>query len=146
LHVSWERLVSGPGLATVFRFVAHDRGVATPNWFDAAVTAGDPAAAVAEHALDGGDELAERALRLFVQLYGAEAGNLALKLMATGGVWIAGGIAPKIRPALESWGFLDAFLAKGRMRPLLERMPVSLVLDDRAALIGAARFAVETAI
>jgi len=142
-HVSWERLVSGPGLANLFRFVIEDEAEAMPEWFQHAVSDGDPAAAVAERAFAGDDPWAERALRLFVRLYGAEAGNLALKLMATGGVWVAGGIAPKIRPALEQWGFVDAFLAKGRMRPLLERMPVHLVLDDRAALIGAARFAVD---
>jgi len=142
-HVSWERLVSGPGLENLFRFVVEDDSAALPEWFQRAAADGDPAAAVAERAFAGDDPWAERALRLFVRLYGAEAGNLALKMMATGGVWVAGGIAPKIRPALEGWGFVDAFLAKGRMRPLLERMPVYLVLDDRAALVGAARVAVD---
>jgi glucokinase len=143
LHVSWERVVSGPGLVSVFEFVVHDERVEVPEWFEIAGKDGDQAAAIAERAFSGDSPAAERALRLFVRLYGAEAGNLALKMMATGGLWIAGGIAPKIRPALERWGFMDAFLAKGRMQPLLERMPVRLVLDDRTALFGAARCAAE---
>lgn len=136
VHVSWERVVSGPGLVRVFRFVLDDEGVASPVWLE---QADDPAATVARRGLDGADPLAERALALFVRLYGAEAGNLALKVMSTGGVYLGGGITPKIRPALERFGFLEAFRAKGRMRPLLEAMPVRLVLDDRAALYGAAR-------
>ena len=83
-------------------------------------------------------------LGLWARLYGEEAGNLALKLMATGGVWVGGGIAPKILPVLEGGAFLDGFFAKGRMRPLMESMSVHVVLDDRAALIGAARRAAES--
>jgi glucokinase len=81
------------------------------------------------------------ALELFVRLYGVEAGNLALKIMASGGVYVGGGIAPKILPQLESGAFLAAFSAKGRMRGLLERMPVRVILNDRTALYGPAVFA-----
>nr|MCU0856687.1 glucokinase [Paracoccaceae bacterium] len=93
----------------------------------------------------GACEVAARTLELFARLYGEEAGNLALKLMATGGVWVGGGIAPKILPALEEGAFMRGFLAKGRMRPLLETMPVRVVLDDRVGLLGAARCAAAAA-
>jgi glucokinase len=85
--------------------------------------------------------LCVQALDLFVALYGAEAGNLALTLLATGGVYLGGGIAPKILPKLKDPIFLNAFLTKGRMRPLLEAMPVRVILNDRTALFGAARYA-----
>ncbi len=137
-HVCWEMVVSGPGLLRILRFVLDDEGLPMPSWLEAA---DDPAAAITGRALAGGDRLAERALGLFVRLYGAEAGNLALKVMATGGVYLGGGITPRILPALERFGFLEALRAKGRMRPLLEAMPVRAVLDDRAALYGAARCA-----
>jgi glucokinase len=140
-HVSWERVLSGPGLAGLFRFLAEDAGEQVPDWFEDADRAGDPAAAVSKAALESRSELGVRTLELFARLYGEEAGNLALKVMATGGVWVGGGIAPKILPFLEGGAFMDGFLAKGRMRALMESMPVRVVLEDRIALLGAARFA-----
>jgi len=140
-HVSWERVVSGPGLVAVYSFLRDSgRGIEEP-WVADALGAGDPAAAITEAARDGRSPLCARALDLFVGLYGAEAGNLALKTMATGGVYLGGGIAPRIAERLCAGGFMHAFLAKGRMRPLLEAMPVRVVLNDRAALLGAARCA-----
>jgi glucokinase len=82
-----------------------------------------------------------QALDLFVSIYGAEAGNLALKVMATGGVFVGGGIAPKIIAKLKETTFVEAFTAKGRLRPLLEAMPVRVILNDKTALLGAARYA-----
>jgi glucokinase len=140
-HVSWERVLSGPGLADLFRFMVSEAGETEPEWFFEADRAGDPVPALSEAALEGRCEISVRTLELFVRLYGEEAGNLALKIMATGGVWVGGGIAPRILPVLEGGAFMGGFLAKGRMRPLLEEMPVRVVLDDRAALLGAARFA-----
>ena len=140
-HVSWERVLSGPGLADLFRFMVTEAGETEPNWFLEADHAGDPVPAVSEMALEGRCDISVRTLELFARLYGEEAGNLALKVMATGGVWVGGGIAPRIRRFLEDGAFMEGFLAKGRMRPLLESMPVRIVLDDRAALLGAARFA-----
>ena len=140
-RVSWERVVSGPGLVNILRFLRDTgRAVEEPE-LAAAMAAGDPAAAIADAAQAGRSPLAARALGLFVRLYGAEAGNLALKTMATGGVYLGGGIPPKILPALAD-GFLPAFRDKGRMRPLMEAMPVRVVLDPRVALRGAARCAV----
>jgi glucokinase len=144
-HVSWERVLSGPGLADLFRFMVSDAGESEPEWFQEAEQTGDPVPAISKMALGDRCELSVRTLELFARLYGEEAGNLALKLMATGGVWVGGGIAPRIRRFLESGAFMDGFLAKGRMRPLLEAIPVKIVLDDRTALLGSARFAAETA-
>ena len=140
-HVSWERVLSGPGLADLFRFMVSETGESEPAWFLEADHAGDPVPAVSEMALEGRCEISVRTLELFVRLFGEEAGNLALKVMATGGVWVGGGIAPRIRRFFEDGAFMKGFLAKGRMRTLLESMPVTIVLDDRAALFGAACFA-----
>jgi glucokinase len=141
--VSWERVLSGSGLADLYRFMLGETGQPEPDWFVEARRSGDPTPAVSAAGLAGECEVAALTLDLFAHLYGEEAGNLALKLMATGGVWVGGGIAPKILPVLEGGAFLDGFLAKGRMRPLLEAIPVHVVLDDRAALLGAARRAAE---
>lgn len=138
-HVSWERVLSGPGIASIFRFMVEDSGEAAPEWFEEADRLGDPVPAISERAAGNRCDLCVRTLDLYVRLYGQEAGNLALKLMATGGLWVGGGIAPKILPILEKGGFIDGFLAKGRMRPLLEATPVKVILDDRTALFGAAR-------
>ncbi len=140
-HVSKERVLSGPGLVNIFRFVQHSAGVQGPAWLVDALGDGDPAAAVAGAAMTHASPLAVQALDIFAAVYGAEAGNLALSVMATGGVYIGGGIAPRIVAKLKEPLFVDAFLAKGRMRSLLETMPLKVILNDRAALIGAARFA-----
>ena len=140
-HVSWERVLSGPGLADLFRFMVSEAGESEPDWFVEAEDAGDPVPTISEMALKGRCDVSARTLELFARLYGEEAGNLALKVMATGGVWVGGGIAPRIREFLEDGAFMKGFLAKGRMRPLLEMMPVRIILDDGAALLGAARFA-----
>jgi glucokinase len=137
--VSWERVLSGPGLTDLYRFMLVEAGRTAPEWFTDVGRHGDQASAVSAAGLDGSCEVAVRTLRLFARLYGDEAANLSLKLMATGGVWIGGGIAPKILPVLEGGAFLEGFLAKGRMRPVLESIPVRVILDDRAALLGAAR-------
>lgn len=140
-HVSWERVVSGPGLVNVFAFLRDTGRGEEPAWLAEEMRVGDPAAAVARAALEGRSSLATRALEIFASAYGAAAGNAALQFAAGAGVWIAGGIAPRILPALRAPGFLEAFRDKGRFRPWLEKVPVRVVLDDRAALLGAARYA-----
>ena len=100
---------------------------------------------ITRNALAAKSPLCEHALDIFVDVYGAEAGNLALKVMATGGVYVGGGIAPRILPRLRGPAFVKAFVAKGRMRPLLEAMPVRVVLNERLALLGAARYAASEA-
>ena len=140
-HVSWERVLAGPGLVNIHSFLRHQRGVETPAWLAEEMRNGDPAAAISKAAQSDQDDICEEALEMFVRLYGAEAGNLALKQMATGGVYIGGGIAPKILDWMKKEDFMQAFLAKGRMRPLLERMPVRVILNDRTALYGPAVYA-----
>jgi len=140
-HVSWERVLSGPGLHDIDRFLRRRAGAAPPEWLEHARVAGDPAAAIAEAALAGSDEIASQALDRFVTYLGAEAGNLALKTLATRGVYVAGGIAPKILARLQEGPFLRAFADKGRMRPILAAMPVIVIIDELTALRGAARAA-----
>jgi glucokinase len=143
-HVSWERIVSGPGLVNLFSFLCQHRNVPLPDWVQHEIQHGDAAASIAEAALSKNDELCIETLDWFVRLYGAEAGNLALKVMSRGGIYLGGGIAPKILPRLTSGMFLDAFFNKGRMRPVLESMPVKVILNDRVALYGAALHALIT--
>jgi len=138
-HVSWERVLSGQGLFNIYRFLRDTGRHDEPAWLAEAIAQGDPPAAVTNAALVGTSELAGAALDLFVSLYGSEAGNLALKTYATGGVYVAGGIAPKILPRLLDGAFARAFTAKGRMAPLLSAVPVRVVLSDLVNLLGAAR-------
>ncbi|MEO8332222.1 MAG: glucokinase, partial [Gallionella sp.] len=137
-HVSWERVVSGTGLSSMHEFLCLYRQAAAPQWLVEKMRNGDPAAAIAKAALAGRNEICVETLNWFVRLYGAEAGNLALKVMSRGGIYLGGGIAPKILPLLKQGAFLEAFLNKGRMRRLLEAMPVKVILNDRAALFGPA--------
>ncbi|MBX7083228.1 MAG: glucokinase [Nannocystaceae bacterium] len=138
-HVSWERVVSGPGLAAVHAFLRERAGAPQPAWMQCTPT--ELPGRIAAHARDGSDEIAAEALQRFLGLYGAEAGNLALKFLAIGGVYVGGGIAPKLADAFADSPFTERFLAKGRMRALLEDIPVYLVLDDHAGLWGAASYA-----
>ncbi len=128
-HVSYERVVSGPGLAHIYAFLSREGPL---------LSAEDPPAAIAQAGMEGRDEHAVKALETFIALYGAQAGNLALTCLAKGGVFIAGGIAPKILPALEKGSFMDNFRDKGRMAVLLENMPVKVVLNGDVGLLGAA--------
>lgn len=139
-HVSWERVVSGVGLVNLHGFLRSHLGVPVPDWLAREMAAGDAAAAISSAALGGRDPLCDQALDLFVRLYGAEAGNHALKIMATGGVYIGGGIAPKILQRIKGPGFMQAFLDKGRMRPLLTAIPVRVILNERTALYGPALY------
>lgn len=140
-HVSFERVVSGPGLANIYGFLRDTGRGEEPEWLRERLAREDLAAVISEAALDGKSALCEKALNLFVSLFGAEAGNLALKFKASGGLFIGGGIAPKIVRKLTDSTFMAAFVAKGRMRNLLQAVPVRVILNDRTALLGAARVA-----
>jgi glucokinase len=140
-RVSYERVVSGPGLYNIYRFLLATDGSTEAEWLRARMESGDPSAVVAEAALGRGDSRAIQALDLFVSIYGAEAGNLALKALAVGGVFVGGGIAPKIRTKLEDGAFVTAFRDKGRLGEMMATIPVHLVLEPRAALLGAAAIA-----
>jgi glucokinase len=141
-HVSYERILSGAGLVNVYEFLCTQCSADKSAGLPSQIARGDAAAAaISQAALNGTDRLAEAALDLWISVYGAEAGNLALKTMATGGIFLAGGISPKILPKLKGPVFMRAFLEKGRMRSLLEGISVQIIVNDKAGLLGAARCA-----
>jgi len=144
-HVSWERVVSGPGIRTLHRYLVEKEAVPCPDWLGRAMAEGDPSAAIVAAARDRSDRGSLDALNWFLALLGAEAGNHALKVMATGGVFIAGGIPPRLLDFIRQGSLLDRFFAKGRMSDLMRRIPVHLVMDDHVALLGAAGCALEGA-
>jgi glucokinase len=139
-HVSYETVCSGIGLLTLYRYLRERSRTQEPAWLASAIRNGD-AAAISSAGLTGRDAVCAEALDLMVSIYGAEAGNLALRLLATGGIYIGGGIAPHILPKLRHHSFLDSLTAKGRFRSMLEQIPVHVILNERAALFGAARIA-----
>ncbi|HTS49380.1 MAG TPA: glucokinase [Bryobacteraceae bacterium] len=143
-HVSYERVLSGPGLHNIYEFLRDTGRGEEPAWLADAIAHSDPSAAIAKSGLEGTSNLGVQALDIFVSIYGAEAGNLALKVVATGGTFIGGGIAPKIIKKLNSPTFLNAFQAKGRISPLLRDIPVRVITNDKAALLGAGRVAAMT--
>jgi glucokinase len=139
-HVGYDRIVSGPGLVDICEFLlSSDPG----NAGDLArmLVKDDAPRLITERALSGEDRLCAAALDLFVSIYGAEAGNLALKAMATGGVYVGGGIAPLILDALKKGAFMRAFVDKGRFKNLLKDVPVRVILNPDTALSGAALLA-----
>lgn len=148
-RVSVERVVSGLGITSIYQFL-RDRKIATESpeiaqtvrtWEQEAGKAEktvDPGAFIGSAALEKSDRLSEQTMQLFIEAYGAEAGNLALKLLPYGGLYIAGGIAPKILPLMQNGSFLLNFTQKGRMRSLLEEIPVHIILNQQVGLIGAA--------
>jgi len=140
-HVSWERVLSGPGLFNIYKWLRDAGRCPEPPWLAAELQKGDPPAVISRIALAGRSELCAKALDLFVTLLGSEAGNFALKLVATGGLYLGGGIAPKILNKLGSAAFREALIGKGRMRPVLEEIPVRVILNDKTALRGAAHCA-----
>ncbi|MEO0708185.1 MAG: glucokinase [Cyanobacteria bacterium J06649_5] len=159
-RVSIERVVSGMGIVSIYecfrddyaRFreiygfepEASDITLALEAWQQASKTgqkAKSPAALIAKHAMEHDDTLCQKTMQLFVRLYGAEAGNFALKLLPYGGLYITGGIAAKILPLMEKEGFLDAFLSKGRVSSLLKDVPVHIVLNPKVGLMGAVLYA-----
>jgi len=145
-HVSWERVISGRGLEDAYDFLRDSR----ENREDEAVgrelralrrQGKDTAEAISHHALEGSDRLSAAAMEIFLRAFGAQAGNLALAVRATAGVFIAGGIAPKILPKLQEGPFLEAFRSKGRLTELMEEVPVRVVVKDGVGLLGAAAVA-----
>lgn len=139
-HVSWERVVSGPGLVEVFRFL--QSGVGAGSGLELVDVDGESGARrITELALQHKHPIAIKALQLFVECYGAFAGNLALTGLTRGGVYVAGGIAPKIIEKLKSGAFISAFCDKGRYAALLRQIPVRVVMNPKVGLFGAARAA-----
>lgn len=140
-HVSYERVCSGMGLLNIYRFLRGRSRTPEPPWLTAEIAARDAGAVISRAALGQRDPVCVQALDVMVSIYGAEAGNLALKYLATGGVYVGGGIAPQILPKLRDGTFIRSFIAKGRFAEILERLPVQVILNDRTALLGAAHYA-----
>jgi len=141
-RISFERVVSGMGLTNIYEFLREVRGMEEPAWLAARIAAAhDANSVITEMALAAKSEICEKALDMFVSAYGAEAGNLALKVLSVGGLYIGGGIAPRILEKLKDGTFLKAFTDKGRLSQLLINMPVRIILESKAALLGAAAYA-----
>ncbi|MEO0458217.1 MAG: glucokinase [Cyanobacteria bacterium P01_A01_bin.114] len=154
-RISTERIVSGIGIVSIYQFLRDEIRLAAESapmtaafqtWEAASQTGEEvdsPAVCITQSAIAGSDMLAQQTMELFVQAYGAEAGDLALKLLPYGGLYVTGGIAAKILPLMKTGGFLDAFLNKGRVSPLLKQVPVHIVLNPKVGLIGAALHAAQ---
>ncbi len=136
-RVSYERVVSGPGLVTLYEFIVASGRAATTDIVRKRMANEDAGAVIGACALEGSDEACVRAARLFVSLYGAEAGNLALTCLPRGGLFIAGGIAAKLLPLMQAGPFMESFKHKGRMSPLLDSIPITLIRDSQVGLLGA---------
>jgi glucokinase len=145
-HVSYERVCSGLGIPNIYDYLKESGVAAEPDWLAQRLcTVDDRTPVIAEAAMDEEQpcELCTAAMEMFLRILGAEAGNLALKVLATGGIYLGGGIPPRILPALTKPIFLTSFRDKGRFRSLLSRIPVKVILNPKAALLGAACYGLE---
>ncbi len=140
-HISYERILSGSGIDALYRFLVSIGFGPQPSFMEALPKNTDKSAQISRGALEYDDPLCKETLRLFCEIYGAEAGNLALKSLSVGGIYIGGGIAPKILPVLQEGKFAERFFAKGRFENLLKKMPLLVCLDSHAALLGAVHYA-----
>ena len=140
-QVSWEHVLSGPGSFNIYQFLRDTGRGKEPAWLAEEFRKVDPPIAITRAALDGKCELCSQTLDLLVRYYGMEAANLGLKMLATAGVYVGGGIAPRIIRKIQDGSFLKSFVGEGRMKNLLSAMPVRVIMNDKTALIGAARYA-----
>ncbi len=140
-HVSYERVVSGPGLRHIYEFLIETRRETQSSELREEMKRRDPSFVISEWGCQNRDRGCTHAVEWFVSLYGAEAGNLALKMLSRGGLYIGGGIAPYMLEKFKQGGFIKAFKAKGRFDVLLDTIPVRIVLNDQTALLGAAEYA-----
>jgi glucokinase len=142
-HVSYERVLSGPGIKNIYDFLRDSKTEQEPQWLkDELQAAFDPSVLISQYGQEGKAAICDHALNIFASVYGAEAGNLALRLLAVNGVFVSGGIAGKTKAKLKGPLFMERFVAKGRMRPLLEAVPVKVIVNEHIGLLGAARYAV----
>jgi glucokinase len=142
-HVSIERVVSGPGLVDLYLWLRKESGIAEPEWLTTELSAGDPAEVVSTSGMEQRDPVCTEAMRHFVRILGSVCGNAALMFVARGGLYLGGGIPPKILPLLDDGGFIEAFCDKGRFSGLMRGIPVRVIMNPRAALLGAARVALD---
>lgn len=142
-RVSYENVLSGPGLVNIYTFLRNSARADEPDWFAEELKRTDPAARISEAALNDELPICVDAMRIFLKIFGAEAGNLSLKLMATGGIWLGGGIVPKIMPLIVSTPyFMEGFTAKGKLSHIVEKIPIMAIRNQQTALLGAARYAI----
>ena len=139
-RISYERILSGPGLLNVYNFFKDTEYKNTPDWLLDRLKKEDPSAVISEVAMSKKDECCGKALDLFISVYGAEAGNLALKSLSTTGVFVGGGIAPKIINKIKEGGFMQAFTHKGRLSVMISHIPVKIILNDKIPLLGCGNF------
>ncbi len=142
-HVSIERVLSGQGLANIYSWLQESTKLSEPKWLSDKMKTMDPAQVIGEAALEKKNKLCMKTVNMFVSILAAVAGNLALTAMTTGGVYLGGGISPKILPKINRKDFMASFTDKGRFKHFLEKIPVKVILNDKAALLGAARCALE---
>jgi glucokinase len=141
-RISFERVISGMGMTNIYEFLRDAKGIEEPAWLaEKIASVPDANAVITEMGLAAKSELCAKTLDMFVSAYGAESGNLALKVLSVGGLYVGGGIAPRILEKLKDGTFIKAFTDKGRLSQLLINMPVRVILESRAALMGAAAFA-----
>ncbi len=140
-HVSYERIVSGPGLVAIFEFLRDTQNIVPSDALSTAMNMGDGAAAITRFASEHGERIAVQALELFMKIYGAFVGNIALAALPRGGIYVAGGIAAKIAAQMQGSDFMSAFLDKGRFNGLLAAMPLSIVMNPQIGLLGASMVA-----
>ena len=139
-HVSWERVLSGPGIHSLFTFLTTVERKKIPDWLQEQLEEGDPTPVISNAALHHREPVCMETMDLFVRYLAMETASLCLKLKATGGCYLGGGIPPKILPLLQTGNWYRHFISMGRMQSLLENMPVYVVLDDKSALLGAALY------
>ena len=139
-RVSYERIVAGPGFVNLYEFFRSRATSPEPLWLKEKLATADPSATISQAGMEGKDPVCVNVVETFASVYGAEAGNLALKILATGGVYVGGGIAPKILPVIQKH-FMEAFVTKGRYTGLMKQMPLYVILNEQAALFGAAHYA-----
>jgi glucokinase len=140
-RISYERLLSGPGIKNIYDFLRDAHKADEPQWLkDQIGAAPDPPAVISQLAQEGKAAICDQTLSIFVSIYGAETGNCALNFLSTGGIFIGGSVAAKIVPKMKDPVFMESFLDKGRMESLLKEIPVTIVLNDDSGIIGAARY------
>ena len=140
-RTSIERVLSGPGLNNIYQFLKQGPSFEEPPWLADEIEKGDPGVVITQNGLQRKSPICEKALEVLVSLYGAIAGNLALQLLTRGGLYIGGGIAPKILPLIKSGLFMESFSSKGRFKSLMREIPVKVILNDKASLYGVAHYA-----
>ncbi len=140
-RTSIERVLSGPGLHNIYQFLVERHSFEEPPWMTQELQEDDPGVVITKHGLENKSPACAKALEMFVSLYGAIAGNLALQFLTRGGLYIGGGIAPNILPLIKSGLFMESFYSKGRFKSLMREIPVKVILNDKASLFGVAHYA-----